>query len=154
VSNFGRDLIERCTPIHPVASVQNEFSLLHAGDSEALLPWLDEQGIGYLCYSPLRSGLLTGAHGRDARFGDDDWRSKEFTPQHIADAADRVERLRPIAGRLGVDVATLALAWALHQRGVTAVIAGSLRAANVRSNSAAGDLQLDAATLAEIEATG
>ena len=154
VSNFGRDLIERCTPIHPVASVQNEFSLLHAGDRESLLPWLDEQGIGYLCYSPLRSGLLTGAYGRDARFGDDDWRSQEFTPQDIADAADRVERLRPIAARLGVDVATLALAWALHQRGVTAVIAGSLRAANVRSNSAAGDLRLDAATLAEIDATG
>jgi aryl-alcohol dehydrogenase-like predicted oxidoreductase len=152
VSNFDRALIERCTPIHPVASVQNEFSLLHAGDREALLPWLHEQGIGYLCYSPLASGLLTGAYGPDARFGEDDWRSREFTAEAIAEAAARVGQLRPIADRLGTDAPTLALAWAIHQPGVTAVIAGSLRAANVRKNSAAGDLLLDAATLEQMEA--
>ncbi|MGN6378912.1 MAG: aldo/keto reductase [Gaiellales bacterium] len=153
VSNFDRPLIERCMSIHPVASVQNEFSLLHAGDRDALLPWLAEQEIGYLCYSPLASGLLTGAHSRDTRFGPGDWRSEEFTPEGIADAADRVDRLRPIADRLGTGLPGLALAWALHQPGVTAVIAGSLKAANVRANSAAGELELDAATLAEIEAT-
>ncbi len=152
VSNFDRELIERCTPIHPVASVQNEFSLLHAGDRDALLPWLREQGIGYLCYSPLASGLLTGRYGRDATFGANDWRSKEFSQALISAAADRVERMRPIADRLGVGVPTLALAWALHQPGVTAVIAGSLRADNVRANALAGDLRLDAQTLAELEA--
>jgi aryl-alcohol dehydrogenase-like predicted oxidoreductase len=151
VSNFDRELIERCTPIHPVASVQNEFSLLHAGDRESLLPWLHEQGIGYLCYSPLASGLLTGRYGRDATFGADDWRSKEFSAEAIASAADRVQRMRPVADRLGVAVPTLALAWALHQPGVTAVIAGSLRADNVRANATAGDLRLDAQTLAELE---
>jgi aryl-alcohol dehydrogenase-like predicted oxidoreductase len=152
VSNFDRGLIERCTPIHPVASVQNEFSLLRPGDRDTLLPWLRGQGIGYLCYSPLASGLLTGAYGRDATFGDGDWRSREYSPAVIASAADRVERMRPIAQRLGVGVPTLALAWALHQPGVTAVIAGSLKAANVRANAAAGDLRLDAGTLRELEA--
>jgi aryl-alcohol dehydrogenase-like predicted oxidoreductase len=154
VSNFDRPLIERCTPIHPVASVQNEFSLLHSGDREALLPWLAEQGIGYLCYSPLASGLLTGAYGPDAAFSSDDWRSEEFTPKAIAAAAARVDGLRPIAERLGAGLPGLALAWAIHQPGVTAVIAGSLKPANVRANAAAGDLELDAAALAEIDATG
>lgn len=151
VSNFDRELIERCTPIHPVASVQNEFSLLQAGDREPLLPWLSEQGIGYLCYSPLASGLLTGRYGRDATFGANDWRSKEFSPALLSAAADRVERMRPVADRLGVSVPTLALAWALHQPGVTAVIAGSLRADNVRANAEAGELRMDAQTLAELE---
>ena len=154
VSNFDRPLIERCMPIHPVASVQNEFSLLHSGDRDGLLPWLAEQGIGYLCYSPLASGLLTGAHRADTRFAADDWRSEEFPPEKIAAAAARVDQLRPVAERLGTGLPGLALAWALRQTGVTAVIAGSLKAANVRANSAAGDLELDSATLAEIDATG
>jgi aryl-alcohol dehydrogenase-like predicted oxidoreductase len=150
VSNFDRPLIERCLAIHPVASVQNEFSLLHPGDGETLLPWLREQGIGYLCYSPLASGLLTGAYGRDTTFGPDDWRSRELSASLIAAGADMVQRMRPIAERLGVTVPVLALSWALHQPGVTAVIAGSLKAANVRANAAAGDLRLDAATLREL----
>jgi aryl-alcohol dehydrogenase-like predicted oxidoreductase len=154
VSNFDRPLIERCMPIHPVASVQNEFSLLHSGDRDALLPWLAEQGIGYLCYSPLASGLLTGTYRADTRFAADDWRSEELKPEAIAAAAARVDGLRPIAERLGAGLPGLALAWAFHQPGVTAVIAGSLKAANVRANAAAGELELDAATLAEIDATG
>ena len=75
VSNFDRERIERCQPIHPVASVQNELSLVHRDDVDGLLPWLAEQGIGYLAYSPLGSGLLTGHLTADQRFGDDDWRS-------------------------------------------------------------------------------
>ena len=69
VSNFDRALIERCQAIHPVASVQNEFSLLEQGDREQLLPWLAERGIGYLAYSPLAAGRLTGAMaaGHDVR---------------------------------------------------------------------------------------
>ncbi len=151
VSNFQRPTIERCQTIHPVASVQNEFSLLHPGDRDALLGWLREQGIGYLCYSPLASGLLTGAYARDATFPEGDWRAEEFTPELIATGADLVDRLRPVAERLGVTVPVLALAWALHQPGVTAVIAGSLKAANVRANAAAGDLRLDPAVLEELE---
>ena len=65
VSNFDRALIERCQAIHPVASVQNEFSRLHRGDRDELLPWLAAQGIGYLAYSPLAAGRLSGALPHD-----------------------------------------------------------------------------------------
>jgi aryl-alcohol dehydrogenase-like predicted oxidoreductase len=158
VSNFGRDLVERCLPIHPVASVQNEFSLLARDDRDQLLPWLDAQGIGYLAYSPLAAGRLTGAIAPGHRFGEDDWRGGagrfadwredgsewSFDPEPLARDLALVERMRPLAERLGAGVAQLALRWALDQQGVTAVIAGSRNPEHSRSNAAAGSLRLDA----------
>jgi aryl-alcohol dehydrogenase-like predicted oxidoreductase len=165
VSNFDRSLIERCRAIHPVTSVQNEFSRLHQGDRNELLPWLAGQGIGYLAYSPLAAGLLTGALPHDHEFSDDDWRSGRgeyaswreedgewpFDPAPMARAAAMVDRMRPLAEGRGATVAQLALRWALDQTGVTAVIAGSRDPAHARANAAAGSLALDAAALAEID---
>jgi aryl-alcohol dehydrogenase-like predicted oxidoreductase len=166
VSNFDRALIERCHAIHPVASVQNEFSRLHRADREELLPWLAGQGIGYLAYSPLAAGRLTGALGSDHEFAEDDWRSGRgqyaswreeedgewpFDPGPMARAAALVDRMRPLAEQRRATVSQLALRWALEQTGVTAVIAGSRNPAHARANAAAGSLALDAATLAEID---
>ncbi|MGH2579515.1 MAG: aldo/keto reductase [Actinomycetota bacterium] len=162
VSNFDRPRIERCLPIHPVTSVQNQFSLVHQDDGTELLPWLPRQGIGYLAYSPLGFGLLTGAIGPDATFHPGDWRGRQragsmeegvgpFSPGTFERNIERVERLRSVAERLDIPVSTLALAWAVHQEGLTAAIAGSRNAAHVRSNAAAGDVTLDAPTLREID---
>jgi len=165
VSNFDRALIERCQAIHPVASLQNEFSLLHRGDRDELLPWLAAQGIGYLAYSPLAAGRLTGALAHDHEFGDDDWRSGRgkyaswreedgewpFDPGPMAAAAALVDRMRPLAEQRGATVSQLALRWALEQTGVTAVIAGSRNPAHARANAAAGSLAVDAPALAEID---
>jgi aryl-alcohol dehydrogenase-like predicted oxidoreductase len=162
VSNFDRPRIERCLPIHPVTSVQNQFSLIHQDDRAELLPWLARQGAGYLAYAPLGFGLLTGALGPEATFHPGDWRGRQragsseegvgpFSPGNFERNLERVERLRSVAERLGIPVSTLALAWAVHQEGVTAAIAGSRNAAHVRSSAAAGDVTLDATTLAEID---
>ena len=152
VSNFDRALVERCRPIHPVASVQNELSLLCQDDRGELLPWLAGEGIGYLAFSPIASGLLTGRYAADATFPENDWRRDEFTPERLADAVPRVTRLTAIAERLGVTTAQLAVAWVVHQPGVTAAICGTLSAANARANSAAGEIELDGETLAAIDA--
>jgi aryl-alcohol dehydrogenase-like predicted oxidoreductase len=152
VSNFDRARIERCRDIHPVASVQNELSLLRQDDRAELLPWLAAEGIGYLAYSPIASGLLTGRYSTDATFPENDWRRDEFTRERLADAVPRVQRLGAITDRLGVTTAQLAVAWVVHQPGVTAAICGTLKAENARANSAAGEIELDAATLAEIDA--
>jgi aryl-alcohol dehydrogenase-like predicted oxidoreductase len=152
VSNFDRGLVERCTPIHPVASVQNELSLLCRDDTDALLPWLAEQGIGYLAYSPLGSGLLTGTIAADATFAEGDWRREEFTPDLLDYAVPQVERLVAIARRIDLKPTDVALAWVLHQPGVTAAICGTLSARNARANSAAGDIELDPGVLAELDA--
>lgn len=165
VSNFDRELIERCRPIHPVVSVQNEFSLLEQGDRATLLPWLAEQGIGYLAYSPLAAGRLSGAMQPGHRFGDDDWRSGagryadwredgsewSFDPEPLARDLARVEQMAPLADRAGATVAQLALRWALEQQGVTAVIAGSRNPEHTRSNAASGSIQLDADSRAQLD---
>jgi aryl-alcohol dehydrogenase-like predicted oxidoreductase len=166
VSNFDRPLIERCMPIHPVTSVQNELSLLAQHDRSALLPWLADMGIGYLAYSPLAAGRLTGALSADARFSADDWRSGRgayadwreegaewgFDPGPLARDLGRVEGMRPHAERLGISVAELALRWALDQRGVTGVIAGSRNPVHTRANASAGRERLDDAARAELAA--
>ena len=152
VSNFDRARVERCRPIHPVASVQNELSLLRQDDRAELLPWLAGEEIGYLAYSPIASGLLTGRYGADDTFPENDWRRDEYPPERLADAVPRVDRLGAIAERLGVTTAQLAIAWVAHQPGVTAAICGTLSAANARANSAAGEIELDDDTLAEIDA--
>jgi aryl-alcohol dehydrogenase-like predicted oxidoreductase len=165
VSNFDRDRIERCHAIHPVTSVQNEFSLLERDDQRELLPWLVEQGIGYLAYSPLAAGRLTGAMRPGTTFGDGDWRSGRgefadwrgdgewpFDPVPLARDLEKVERLRPIAASLGCSIPALALRWALDQPGVSAVIAGSRDVDHTRANAAAGELRLDAGARQQIDA--
>jgi aryl-alcohol dehydrogenase-like predicted oxidoreductase len=159
VSNFGRELVERCMAIRHVDSVQNEFSLLSLDDRTAFLPWLDEAGVGYLAYSPLAKGMLTGAIRPNTEFDKSDFRSgsrgetpEVFKPGDLERNSERVDRLRPIAERVGVDVAALALRWALEQRGATAVIAGSRNAEHTRANAVAGSFQLDEPTLSEIDA--
>jgi aryl-alcohol dehydrogenase-like predicted oxidoreductase len=159
VSNFDRALVERCLPIHPVASVQNEFSLLERGDREQLLPWLAEQGIGYLAYSPLAAGRLTGVIRPGHTFGADDWRSGRgqyeswrdegsewpFDPEPLARGLELAGRARAVAEAQGATLPQLALRWALDQEGMTAVIAGSRNPEHARSNAAAGSLELDTA---------
>lgn len=149
VSNFDQELIERCMIIREVTSVQNQFSLLHQEDRDTLLPWLAEQGIGYLGYSPLGAGMLTGAIAPDTVFPDQDWRSTErtsdsdvFGPGAFERNQERVELLRSLAERIGTESASLALRWALERQGVTAIIVGTRNPEHVRSNALAGALHI------------
>jgi aryl-alcohol dehydrogenase-like predicted oxidoreductase len=155
VSNFDRDLIERCQAIRHVDSLQQEFSMLELRDRD-LIRWCGEQGTGVLSYSPLAFGLLTGAIGPESRFDADDVRSGRdegslFAPGNRERNHAVIEALRPFAERLDITLAQLALAWNVHQPGVTAAIAGSRNPDHVRSNAAAGDVELDDATLSELD---
>jgi aryl-alcohol dehydrogenase-like predicted oxidoreductase len=153
VSNFDRQLIERCLAIRHVDSLQPEFSMLNRQHAE-LIRWCGEQGVGVVSYGPLAFGLLTGAVTADTRFPAGDWRGEKQSEGPFADlkgSLDMVDRLRPVAERLGCSLAQLALAWNVHQPGVTAAIAGSRNPAHVRTNAAAGDIELDGSTLAELD---
>jgi aryl-alcohol dehydrogenase-like predicted oxidoreductase len=154
VSNFDREQIERCLAIRHVDSLQPEFSMLTREQAE-LIRWCGEQGVGVVSYGPLAFGLLTGAIAADTRFPPGDWRGKKQSEGPFADLAaslGMVDRLRPVAERVGCSLAQLALAWNAHQPGVTAAIAGSRNPAHVRTNAAAGDIELDDSTLAELDA--
>jgi aryl-alcohol dehydrogenase-like predicted oxidoreductase len=153
VSNFDRALIERCLPIHHVDSLQPEFSMLDRRNAD-LIRWCGEQGIGVVSYGPLAFGLLTGAVTPETTFTSDDWRSRPQTEGPFADLEASlaiVDRLRPIAERVGCTLGQLALAWNVHQPGVTAAIAGTRNPDHARANAAAGDVELDPPTLEEID---
>jgi aryl-alcohol dehydrogenase-like predicted oxidoreductase len=157
VSNFDRDLIERCEAIGHVDSLQQEFSMISLADRE-LIRWCGERGTGVLSYGPLGFGILTGRIDEHTVFADDDWRSGTseepgpFEPKALRANLQIVRSMRPVAERLGVTVSQLALAWNIHQPGVTSAIAGSRNAEHVRLNAEAGDIGLDAAALAELDA--
>ena len=161
VSNFRREQIERCEAIRHVDSVQNWFSLLKQRDRHTLLPWLAERGIGYLGYAPLAFGLLTGTITRGTVFDEQDWRSgtreigyydEYFAPDVLGTHLEKVDQLQAIADRLGVPTASLALGAAAATPGVTGLIAGSQHAGHTAENARAADLEIDDATLAEIDA--
>lgn len=154
VSNFDRDLIERCEAIRHVDSLQQEFSLLSLDDRD-LIRWCGEAGIGVLSYGPLAFGLLTGSLSRQTAEELEDWRSGWteglFTPAGLDRAFALIEAMRPIAHRTGASLAQLSLAWNWHQAGITSAIAGTRNIEHVHSNAGAGDLLLDEETLEEIE---
>jgi aryl-alcohol dehydrogenase-like predicted oxidoreductase len=154
VSNFDREQIERCLAIGHVDSLQPEFSML-VRDHAELIRWCGDEGIGVVTYGPLAFGLLTGAITADTRFPPGDWRGEKQDDGPFADLArslEVVDRIRPVAERIGCTLSQLALAWNVRQPGVTAAIAGSRNPSHVRANAAAGDIELDQATLAELDA--
>jgi aryl-alcohol dehydrogenase-like predicted oxidoreductase len=155
VSNFDQPLIERCEAIRHVDSLQQEFSMLQRQDAD-LIRWCGERGTGVLSYGPLAFGLLTGAITPETAFDGGDFRADEDSDALFGSGFERnlaaVEHLRPIAERLGISLAQLALAWNVHQPGVTVAIAGSRNADHVRSNGAAGDVELNEATRSELDA--
>lgn len=162
VSNFDRELITRCEAVRHVDSLQPEFSMLDRRQAE-LIAWCGSQGTGVITYGPLGYGILTGAIHADTVFAEDDWRASSssetgepeelnlFASDVLPVALEVVEELRPVAERLGVTLAQLALAWNAHQPGVTSAIAGSRNPDHVRSNAEAGDIALDDDTLAELD---
>ena len=160
VSNFRRELIERCERIRHVDSLQPHFSLLHRGPLDELFPLCKNNGTGIVAYGPLGYGLLTGAVTKDTEFGDDDWRSgvhgirayeEMFAPGRLERHLAVVGALKPIADRLDITLAQLALAWVVHQDGVTGAIAGSRSPEHVRENAAGGSVELSSKELDEIE---
>jgi methylglyoxal reductase len=160
VSNFDRELIDRCESIRHVDSLQPQFSMLHQKGRE-LFEYCASKGTGVICYGPLAYGLLTGAITKETRFSDDDWRSGKggmsnyynalFAPGVKERHLDKVDALKKVAERLGITLAQLALAWVWHQDGVTGAIAGSRSPEHVAENAGAGDVSLNASDLAEID---
>ena len=153
VSNFSQQTIETCEEIRHVDSLQPEFSMLTL-EHRDLMAWCGENGTGVVAYGPLAYGMLAGAVDASTSFADDDWRATDtdlFAPEPRAKAIALVEELRPIAEAASASLAQLAIAWALHQPGVTSAIVGSRNAKHVRSNVEAADIVLSTDMLALIE---
>jgi aryl-alcohol dehydrogenase-like predicted oxidoreductase len=155
VSNFDVDQLERCEAIRHVDSLQPPLSLLTRG-ARGAIAWAREHGTGVIVYSPMASGLLTGAfdRGRVDELDPGDWRrtSPAFREPLLSRSLELVDRLRPVAARLGTTLPALAVAWALAQDGVTGAIVGARSPSQVDGWLPAADLELDAEMLREIDA--
>lgn len=146
--------IRRAHAVHPVSALQSEYSLWSRDPEDELLPTLRELGIGFVAYSPLGRGFLTGELRSPEDFAPDDYRrnSPRFVGDNFARNLDVVERVRAIAVRKGVTPGQLALSW-VHSRGVDIVpIPGTKRRRYLEENVAAGGIVLSPEEHAEIEA--
>ncbi|MBJ7330869.1 MAG: aldo/keto reductase [Solirubrobacteraceae bacterium] len=154
VSNFDAAQLEACEAIRHVSTLQPPLSALQRGVLGDTLDWCAAHDTGVIVYSPMQAGLLTGgwSHERFAALDEGDWRRK--SDHFLGELFDRnlafVDRLRPIAERLGASLGELAIAWTLAQRGVTGAISGARKPGQVAGWAGAGEVRLDDATLAEI----
>lgn len=139
-----------------VDTLQPPFSLIHRDVAAAELPWCNQHGTGVIVYSPMQSGLLTGAFSaeRAAALSADDWRSRspDFTGEGLRRNLALADALKPIAERHGTTVAAVAVAWTLAWPGVTGAIVGARRPSQVDGWLGAATLDLADADLDEIAA--
>ena len=153
LSEVTLDELQRCHAIHPVTSVQSELSLWTREWASDVLPWCRANGVGFLAFSPLGRGFLTGAMtGR--QFADDDFRSTlpRFSPGAMTTNEALVDSVRAMADRLGATPAQLALAWVLAQGPNVVPIPGTKRVSRLIENAAAADLVLSAEDLHTLDA--
>ncbi|HEU4331639.1 MAG TPA: aldo/keto reductase [Lapillicoccus sp.] len=144
--------IRRAHAVHPVTALQSEYSLWWRTPEKEVLPVVEELGIGFVPYSPLGKGFLTGTIDASTSFADNDIRAT--IPRFAEDARQANQRLldllRGIAERLEATTAQIALAWLLAQRPWIAPIPGTRKLHRLEENLGAADLELSADDLAEI----
>jgi len=154
VSNFNVEQLRRAEEIAPVTSLQPRYSLVHPEVEGEILPYCLRQGIGVVVYSPMASGLLTGAMTREraVRLPNDDWRSgdPDFTEPKLSRNLALVAVLRKIAKRHNRAVGEVAIAWTLRHPAVTGAIVGARNAQQSEGVMRAGELRLADEELNEI----
>ena len=155
VSNFNVAQLRRAAAIAPVCSLQPPYSLLRRDIEPEILPHCQSEGIGTLVYSPMQSGLLTGAwtHERLAALPAEDWRrekNRHFQEPLFSRNLRFVEVLREIGRRHGATPGQVALAWTLRHPAVTAAIVGARRPGQIRELIPAAGLRLSTPDLADI----
>jgi aryl-alcohol dehydrogenase-like predicted oxidoreductase len=147
--------IRRAHKVHPITALQTEYSLWERHVEDEILPTVRELGIGFVPYSPLGRGFLTGTITKPSDLGEKDFRTQRY-PRFAGEAFDKnqilVGRVRTIANREGVKPGQLALAWVLAKGEDLIPIPGTKRKKYLEENSAAADIKLTPAEVAELEA--
>jgi aryl-alcohol dehydrogenase-like predicted oxidoreductase len=155
VSNFSVEQLGRAQQIAPVETLQPPYSLIAQDVHEEILPFAEREGIGVIVYSPMGSGLLTGAMSRERIDGlpEDDWRKRAppFREPELSENLALAERLREVGERHGTTPGAVAVAWTLRNPAVDAAIVGFRRSDQVDPIVVAADLELTEDDVAEIE---
>ena len=154
LSEAAAATIRRAHATHPISALQSEYSLWTRDPEADILPTVRELGIGFVAYSPLGRGFLTGRFRTDADLADSDFRAQH--PRFQADNRTRnlalVDRVRAIAADKGVTAGQLALAWVLSRGDDVVPIPGTTTRAHLDENLAAADLRLTADDIARLDA--
>jgi aryl-alcohol dehydrogenase-like predicted oxidoreductase len=152
LSEAGVKTIRRAHAIQPVTAVQSEYSLWWRRPEEELLPTLEELGIGFVPFSPLGKGFLTGRFNKDSKFGSADFRS--IVPRFASDALEAnqglVDLLKKVAGQKNATPAQIALAWLLAQKPWIVPIPGTTKLNRLEENIGAANVSLTPAVLTDI----
>lgn len=153
LSEAGVETIRRAHAIHPVAAVQSEYSLWWREPENEVLPTCEELGIGFVPFSPLGKGFLTGAIGANTTFAAGDLRGStfpRFAEENLTANQALVELLKRLAARQGVTPAQLALAWLLAQKPWIVPIPGTTKLHRLEENLTAANVELSLEGLREI----
>jgi aryl-alcohol dehydrogenase-like predicted oxidoreductase len=153
LSNVGTEHVRRATAVHPIAAVQNDYSLLFREPEQELLPCLRELGIGFMAFSPLARGLLTGTVRRPDDLYEGDFRRhlSTFAPPNLRRNLLLVDRLAEVAAQHEATPAQIALAWLLAQKPFIVPIPGTRKLTRLEENIGATAVDLTSDDLREID---
>jgi aryl-alcohol dehydrogenase-like predicted oxidoreductase len=144
LSEASPDTIRRANAVHPISALQTEYSLWSRDPEDRILPAVRELGIGFVAYSPLGRGFLSGRFHSPDDFEEGDFRKHHprFQGENFKKNLELVERVKEIAGEKGVSASQLALAWVMAQGDEIVPIPGTTRVKNLEENVAAAELAL------------
>ena len=153
LSEAGVDTIRKAHAVHPVTALQSEYSLFWRGPEDEILPALEELGIGFVSFSPLGAGFLTGQIDENTRFDPSDFRNHvpRFSPEARKANMVLVHAVQAAADRKGVTPAQFALAWLLAQKAWIVPIPGTTKMSRLEENLGADDVELTADDLKQVE---
>ena len=153
LSEAAPDTIRRAHAVHPICALQTEYSLWSRDPEEEVLPTVRALGIGFVAYSPLGRGFLTGQIQTPDDLAPDDFRRAHprFTGDNFRRNLELVDRVREIAAERGVTPGQLALAWVLHRGEDIVPIPGTKRRSYLEENVAVDEIRLSAQELARID---
>ena len=153
LSEAGVETLRRAHAVQPVTALQSEYSLWWREPEEEILPTLEELGIGFVPFSPLGRGFLTGTIDADATFEDSDFRKNvpRFEPENLAANQDLVDLVKRIAGGKDATPAQVALAWLLARKPWIVPIPGTTKLHRLEENLGGADVELARADLEEID---
>ena len=155
VSNFNVQQLRRAQAVASVTSLQPRYSLVHREAEDQVLPHCRRENIGVIVYSPMASGLLTGAMTREraAKLSKEDWRRThpDFIEPNLSRNLALVERLHQIARRHNRSTGEVAIAWTLHNAAVTGAIVGARNAHQAEGVMRAGEFRLTDEDVSEID---
>ena len=154
LSEASPETLSRAHKVHPVTALQTEYSLWTRDPENSVLAACRKLGVGFVAYSPLGRGFLTGAINKPEDFADEDYRrhSPRFQGENFYRNLDLVAKVKEIATRIGCKPGQLALAWVLAQGDDIVPIPGTKRRSYIEENAEAVDIMLSKSQLAELDA--